>query len=187
MAPTDPSEVPAEAAGRLQAAFQDQPLSSHGAEWDKLWTSSYTPWDRGSPSVALGDLLVDRRGDLFAGGAVGGGGGRRKTALVPGCGRGYDALLLAAHGYDVCGLDFSAAATREAMETEKRAGPEMEEAYGLDAGARQAGRGTVTWVAGDFYKDDFLDKAGTRTFDIIFDYTVSFYPPGSPYAVRWDP
>ena len=43
-------------------------------------------------------------------------GAARRTALVPGCGRGHDALLLAAWGYDVVGLDYSAEAVRRAAE-----------------------------------------------------------------------
>jgi len=163
--PTPNQQPTTEEAGRLKATFQDRPLSSHGAGWDSLWTSSFTPWDRGGPSAALDDLLADRRSELFpAAGASG-----RKRALVPGCGRGYDALLLAAHGYDVCGLDYSATATREAIETERKAEAEG----GVKASGGGEEKGVVTWVTGDFFADEFLDKAGTRTFDLIFDYTVS--------------
>ena len=34
-------------------------------------------------------------------------------------------------------------------------------------------KGTVTWVQGDFFDDAWLKSAGSREFDVIFDYTVS--------------
>lgn len=176
MPPADNPATSAEETRRLQATFQDRPLSAHGAQWDSLWTASYTPWDRGGPSAALDDLLAERGSDLFFPGA-----GEEKTtktkrrarALVPGCGRGYDALLLAAYGFDVVGLDYSAAATREAAGVEARVG--AEEAY--RPRGEKGEKGTVTWLTGDFFADEFLDEAGTESFDLIFDYTVSVLLP----------
>lgn len=155
---------------RLKNTFQDQPLSAHGSAWDSLWTESYTPWDRGGPSAALDDLLTSRR-DIFPSSGSSSG-GTKKRALVPGCGRGYDALLLAAHGYDVCGMDYSATATKEAIETEKKTTVEGRR----EAAAGGPEKGKVTWVTGDFFADGFLEGAGAKTFDVIFDYTVSFFP-----------
>ena len=80
-------------------------MSSHGPKWDSLWNESYTPWDRGGPSLALADLMQDKP-ELFSGQTAS---SKNRTALVPGCGRGYDVLLLSALSYDVVGLDYSAA------------------------------------------------------------------------------
>jgi SAM-dependent methyltransferase len=162
MALTKPEEV-----GRLQSTFEGSDFTSHGSKWDSFWKESYTPWDRGGPSLAMADL-VRERSDLFPASAAA---GNRRTALVPGCGRGYDVLLLSALGYDVVGLDYSDVAVREAAANEKI----VREGRNKDVydGVAVAERGTVTWVQGDFFDDAWLDKVGRRQFDVIFDYTVS--------------
>jgi SAM-dependent methyltransferase len=162
MASPKPEEV-----GRLQSTFQNTDVSAHGPKWDALWKESYTPWDRGGPSLALADLAQER-GDLFPPAKD----GKRGTALVPGCGRGYDVLLLSALGYDVVGLDYSDQAVRQAATNEQsvREGKDKEVYDGVSVGER----GTVTWVQGDFFDDAWLDRAGSRHFDVIFDYTVSY-------------
>ncbi len=111
------TQPPEREIGRLEQTFTGGDFSSHGSKWDSLWKESYTPWDRGGPSMALNDLLLERK-DLVPS-SQGGGGGGRKKALVPGCGRGYDVLLLSAFGYDVSGLDYSADATQRAIENRK--------------------------------------------------------------------
>ena len=45
--------------------------------------------------------------------------GKGRIALVPGCGRGYDAHLLASHGYKVVGLDLAPSATKAAKDWAK--------------------------------------------------------------------
>ncbi len=78
-------------------------------------------------------------------------------------------LLLSAFGYDVIGLDFSEKAMEAAKEHEKsKAGDEV-----YKARDESVGKGEVTWVAGNFFKDEFLGKIeGKGTFDLLFDYTV---------------
>jgi hypothetical protein len=87
---------------------------------------------------------------------------------VPGCGRGYDVLVLSAFGYDAYGLDFSETAIKEAQAYEKeKSGDEVYKAR--DPG----GKGKVHWVTADFFKDDFLKECdGDGTFDLLYDYTV---------------
>jgi hypothetical protein len=162
---TTPSQPEPFDRNHLEAAFQDQPLSNHPSQWDGLWAESFTPWDRGEPSVALQDLLSTRP-DLFPEADK----PARPTALVPGCGRGYDVLLLSAFGYDVIGLDYSAVATREAIENEQRVGGD--DMYA----AKRPGtdKGSVTWITGDFWDDAWLVQTGKQDFDLIFDYTVGF-------------
>lgn len=168
--PQQPGEM-----GRLQSTFHGSELSDHGDKWAALWREAYTPWDRGGPSLALADLLRDKP-ELFPPhhrGAT-----RRKTALVPGCGRGYDVLLLAALGYDVVGLDYSAVAVREAAMNEQRvlkSGGREKELY--DSFVGDDGRGTVSWIEGDFFEDAWMVILSRLHYDLIFDYTVSFLIP----------
>ena len=154
------------APSRLQAHFKDADFSEHGSRWDSLWKDSFTPWDRGSPSMALRDVLVDRK-ELFPS-SPSSTNGNRKTALVPGCGRGYDVLLLTALGYDTYGLDTSDNAINEAKEVQSRVGGD--EIYQAREGVE---KGKVIWLTGDFFKDDFLRAANVDGFDLIYDYTVS--------------
>jgi len=166
-APVDPN--------KLSNTFRDGPLASHGDKWDALWREDFTPWDRGGPSAALDEILARAaRRELEAGvlSPPAGPGAARRTALVPGCGRGHDALLLAAWGYDVVGLDYSAEAVRRAAEN-MAAVYDGDEAYRARDGV--GARGRVVWLAGDFFADDFVREAGIDTFDLIFDYTVSSY------------
>jgi hypothetical protein len=83
---------------KLSDFFSTAPLPSHGPKWSSLWSQSYTPWDRGGPSLALHDLLLSRP-DLVPPAAnllAASPGDSLPLALVPGCGRGHDALFLSA-------------------------------------------------------------------------------------------
>jgi methyl halide transferase len=153
--------------------FHDVPPSEHAQGWDRLWATSVTPWDRGQPSDALRDLISDRP-DLVPPVAQ----DQKTAALVPGCGRGHDVLLLAELGYDVVGLDLSQEAIDAARENERRVFEEEDKKDGV------VRRGEVKWVVGDFFSDEFLQKTGRQSFDLIFDYTVCpFSPPLSPNAI----
>ena len=61
---------------------------------------------------ALLDTLINHKG--VVGNAMDG--SRRKKALVPGCGRGVDVLLLQSLGYDVVGLEISPGAVKACLE-----------------------------------------------------------------------
>ncbi|KAL6865954.1 hypothetical protein ACO1O0_002054 [Amphichorda felina] len=152
--------------------------SSHTRVWDSLYRDSFHPWDRQAPSLALADLLLQRtdlvppaqdfdpRGSPLRSetGAV-----LRRTALVPGCGLGHDALLLASFGYDVWALDSSPMGIDLAKENEKAA-----EQKGLYKAQDGFDKGRVHWVVADFFADDWAQGAGTDgsgQFDLIFDYT----------------
>ncbi|RSL81308.1 hypothetical protein CEP51_005927 [Fusarium floridanum] len=160
----------------LEARFASVPFTDHGSRWDSCWREARTPWDRGSASIALHDLLAqrpdlvppsqhhDHRGQLLRDsvGAV-----RKKTALVPGCGRGHDVLLLSSWGYDVWGLDYSAAAKEEAIKNQKHA-----EAEGLYRAVDGLDKGKIHWVTGDFFSEDWTKPIGADVkFDLIYDYT----------------
>ncbi|KAI5462360.1 S-adenosyl-L-methionine-dependent methyltransferase [Mariannaea sp. PMI_226] len=152
------------------------PFAEHGAHWDLAWRESRTPWDNAGPSVALSDLLSQRQ-DLVppsqahdhrglplrdATGAV-----EKKKALVPGCGRGHDVLLLSSWGYDVWGLDYSSTAKEQAIENQKNA-----EAAGSYKAVHGLEKGAIHWVTGDFFGQEWTESIGSDfKFDLIYDYT----------------
>ncbi|KAF7522679.1 hypothetical protein G7054_g12062 [Neopestalotiopsis clavispora] len=147
----------------LTAHFKDQPVEVHTEKWDALYREhQYTPWDRGGPSLALADVLKARP-DLFGAAAQG------KKALVPGCGRGYDVLLLASLGYDAYGLESSSTALQEARRNADAAAAAQ---YDTAAGGSQQ-LGKHHWVSGNFFEDSWVQEAGVEKFDLIYDYTVS--------------
>lgn len=192
-------------ANDLQDHFKGKPLQEHGQLWDQLWERQNTSWDRGGPSHALHEAL-SAYPELFSGTCpdlgllsdfVGHGLGQpvtsasapatppRKKALVPACGRGYDAVLLAkVFGYDVVGLEISSSALDAAKKHLKSVNkvlgmPHEQQRSNSDQAMRSwidnrsSSPGRVDWVSGDFFSDDWLADAGAEQFDLIFDYTVS--------------
>lgn len=187
-------------ADNLQGHFKDKPIQEHGLLWDQLWQQQRTSWDRGGPSLALHEAITTYP-ELFDGtypdlgllsDLVGHGPGLpaspatapattpRKKALVPACGRGYDAVLLAkVFGYDVVGLEISSSAldaarqylnrVDEALHAEQPPGDNEAMKFWVENQSPSPGR--VNWVSGDFFSDDWLADAGDQ-FDLIFDYTV---------------
>lgn len=140
--------------------------------WSKLWDAGdFLPFDRGEPNPALVDVLTDRRdliGDCFvhqehSGQRI------RKKALVPGCGRGYDVLLLSSCGYDAYGLEISDTAVKRCKEEQEKNGhkyPVRDEAIGA---------GSVNFVKGDFFSEnqEWTGASGRfESFELIYDYTV---------------
>ncbi len=75
-------------------------------DWDAQYRDRDTPWDHGEAAPPLTELLETRPAAIWGDG----------TVLVPGCGRGHDAALLARTGKRVLGLDLSARAVDEARE-----------------------------------------------------------------------
>lgn len=143
-----------EALSTLRAHFQQKDFSGHPGLWDELWqTQEFLPWDRSKPSPALIDAFAERA-DLLS---LPQPGGTHKRALVPGCGRGYDVLLMASLGYHAIGLDVSENATKAAREFAKST---------TDYDIKD---GSYDFVVGDFFKDDWVPEGG---FDLIYDYTV---------------
>jgi thiopurine S-methyltransferase len=74
------------------------------AWWDQRYRDGGDGWELGEPAPPLRHFLES---DLQAPQPPG-------RVLVPGCGRGHEAALLAGLGFAVVGLDLSAAALREA-------------------------------------------------------------------------
>ena len=109
---------------RLRQHFDALPPEKQAGGWNAMWEQNVTPWDRGEPSPALVDTLQYKLPQIEASSSQDTSSNkahsqpptRRKKALVPGCGRGYDVLLLAAYGYDAYGLDTSTLAIQGAQE-----------------------------------------------------------------------
>ncbi|PHH72161.1 hypothetical protein CDD82_6139 [Ophiocordyceps australis] len=167
MADTHPP--PAASPPQLQTLFANTPLAEQASRWDHLYQSSHTPWDRAGPSLALADVLTQRR-DLVPP-VDSSDTSRRPTALVPGCGPGHDVLLLSSFGYDVWGLDISLGAFALAQQNQLAA--ERDGRYAPGDGIAKPGR--IQWLTADFFDNAWSEGIGTcgeGTFDLVFDYTV---------------
>lgn len=83
----------------MVADFSRERMSGHThVDWSQRYRDADTPWDKGATHpelarrLALGELAPPRRG---------------ARALVPGCGRGHDALALARAGWCVTAIDLA--------------------------------------------------------------------------------
>ena len=185
-----------ETRARLQRHFHEFSGDRYNDGWSDLWNQGgFLPWDRGVSNPALGDTLKQGReeeddddekrrnggeGSLLGGAMIeeskseSGSRRRRKRALVPGCGRGYDVLLLASFGYDAVGLEYSQAAVDACHVFQKEHGHE----YPIQD--QNIGMGAISFVVGDFFKDDWRQDDPLATegkgvkvqYDLIYDYTV---------------
>ncbi|KAF2846223.1 S-adenosyl-L-methionine-dependent methyltransferase [Plenodomus tracheiphilus IPT5] len=187
---------------RLASLFASAPPSSHPSTWDSLWrTPTFLPWDRGSSSPALIDLLNIRDRPSTSpdpnptpaapppnSSSLGYASlppprrknGTRSRVLIPGCGRGYDVALFAAHGYDAYGLEVSAHAARAAREwlEDPGQGPLEGEYKVFDQEGREkkGDWGKMVVLEGDYFEESWVggvegwerDGGG---FDVVLDYT----------------
>ena len=165
------ADIPiADARARLASAFERaQSDAEHNDGWEALWRDGFIPWDRRAPNPALADVLT-QHAELV--GCAKDESGRRRTALVPGCGRGYDVYLLAAHGWDAVGLEVSMEALKCAEDI--RGAVESGQVAGYDTVDPEFGKGQARFVRGDFFTDDWKKELGMEkdAFDLIYDYTV---------------
>ncbi|KAL8985753.1 MAG: hypothetical protein Q9177_004355 [Variospora cf. flavescens] len=162
----NPTALSTDDRARLKAHF-DVDTASHPDRWAKLWDAgNFLPWDRGTPNPALVDLL-DQRKDLIGGCFVEDAGKRRrKRALVPGCGKGYDVLLLASYGYDAYGLEVSEKAVERCVEERTASG------HNYPVRHEDAGMGQSTFLQGDVFDGRWnKDAVDGGTFELIYDYT----------------
>lgn len=106
----------------LRKLFADSDVPNDPKAWDQAWINSTTPWDADRPQPALVELLAgahdaDANVPDFGGNLVpvsqvipkGDG-----VAVVPGCGRGYDARVFAERGMTSYGVDISSTAVTAA-------------------------------------------------------------------------
>ena len=106
----------------LRKLFASSDVPNDPKAWDQAWIDSTTPWDSSRPQPALVELLdgvhdadskvPDVQGNLVPVSQVipkGAG-----VAVVPGCGRGYDAKVFAERGLTSYGVDISSNAVAAA-------------------------------------------------------------------------
>jgi SAM-dependent methyltransferase len=185
---------------KLRAHFQALPDASHGQGWDSLWAdASFLPWDRGNTNPALIDMLSSQAlhcpppvspvpNPSFGAPEVGlveglrlpgpiKPDGSRARVLIPGCGKGYDVALFAAHGYDAFGLEISEHATQAAFVylADIGKGP-LEGEYAAANATRGIDRGKMACLLGDFFTDDWRQVESGNGYDIIYDITVQSAP-----------
>jgi len=107
----------------------------------------------------------------------------RKRALVPGCGRGYDVLLFAQHGYDAVGVEVA----EKAVESAKQfIAEEEEKTRKSNQNGEIQQQGKAEFVVGDFFQDSWLHKVGVEAgqWDVIYDYTfLCALPP--TFRPKW--
>lgn len=75
-------------------------------DWDARYQASDTPWDKGSATPVLPELIT-KLPSFFV---------RDTSVIMPGCGRGHDALPFLEAGMHVTGLDVSAQALEHAAQ-----------------------------------------------------------------------
>ncbi|OTB18792.1 hypothetical protein K445DRAFT_307680 [Daldinia sp. EC12] len=162
---------PAEASSRLVSHFTTKSKENQTSGWDELWQSGEDDlWDRGKPSPALIDF-IESRPDVLRPSRE----GRRLRALVPGCGKGYDVVMLALHGFDAYGLEVS----KKGVEVARAyAANELAEPRAFNYGNKEEWpvekRGEVHFIAGDFFRKGWEAQCGDTKlegFDLIYDYT----------------
>lgn len=73
-------------------------------DWDQLWQTNETPWDKGYAAPPLTDFLAEADNEFL----------KVRRVLVPGCGSGNDVRELAGKGIGATGLDLSATAVERA-------------------------------------------------------------------------
>jgi thiopurine S-methyltransferase len=106
--------------------MSQQPISTEAARWDARYRQGQDGWELGRPAPPLQRFLAqDPRAPQPPG-----------RVLVPGCGRGHEAALLAGLGFAALGLDFSGEALAEAR---RRHGGITRSAAGALGGGERAG------------------------------------------------
>ncbi|KIK71429.1 hypothetical protein GYMLUDRAFT_334443 [Collybiopsis luxurians FD-317 M1] len=152
--PADNHPVP-HAVDSMKDIVTDDPQS-----WDILWQRNILPWETGT-----GDVQPPLR-QLIEGGEVPF--PKKRRALVPGCGRGFDTIYLASVlEHDTYGLDTSATARAAAHEllVSRSVSPEV------------ASR--IHYVDADFFKYEVTDD---EKFDFIYDFTfLVAFPPSKEH------
>jgi SAM-dependent methyltransferase len=120
---------------KRQGGLMERNLSAEA--WAHRYEAADTPWDLAGPAP----WLIKWLGEV---------GERTGRVVVPGCGRGHDALALAQAGFEVVGMDFAAPAIARAQ------------ASGSEVGV------SVQWVQADWLR---LPEAWHAQFDWVFEHT----------------
>ncbi len=127
-----PEPLPLAMPSAMQSTMHAALPSAEAAAWDQRYREGRDGWELGAPAPPLDAFLrEDPRRPLPPG-----------EVLVPGCGRGHEAALLAELGFEAIGLDLSGEALQEArrLHGADRPGLRWLQADLLDAAAlRSAG------------------------------------------------
>lgn len=96
-----------------------------------------------------------------------------------GCGKGYDVVMLALHGFDVYGLEVSQKAIQiaEVNAAAQFCEPSSYNFCSPKASRSTKCRGNVKFIQGDFFETGWEKQVATEDFhgfDLIYDYTVSY-------------
>ncbi|QIX00017.1 hypothetical protein AMS68_005534 [Peltaster fructicola] len=148
----------------LRQTFSEVPAAQQAKGWEALWQKKVTPWDRSRPNLALVDTLNDKSSILGSPMRN----GTRRRALVPGCGAGYDVVLLSSYGYDAVGLDTAETAITNARQLQAA---EEKDRKDYPVHDQTIGPGKAEFLEENFFEDAFLTKVCTTKFDLIYDYT----------------
>ena len=134
---------------KLNQANDSTTMAGASAGWEALWQEGVqagTCFDVSSTSPALLRFLNKHASTIV-------GNSDHSTALVPGCGRGYDLPPLAQHGFEVTGLELA----ETALEAAK--------AY-LAPFQKEGTAAKMALRAGDFFEQE-------EKYDLIYDYTFT--------------
>ena len=97
---------------------------------------------------------------------------------IQGCGRGYDVVLLALHGYDSYGLEVSPAAVAAAKDYSSSQFESPSQAYfstrnDEEVAAYLKNRGEAHFFCADFFEKSWAGNDVPSRYDLVYDYTVS--------------
>jgi methyl halide transferase len=107
------------------------------AFWDNRYSENSANWDLKSPTPQF-KSLIDENKLIYP-----------SALLIPGCGKGYDAVYAAAKGYNVTAVDFSESAISYARNLADESGAAVE-----------------------FLNDDLFELDLKEKFDFIFEYVT---------------
>ncbi|PWN49094.1 S-adenosyl-L-methionine-dependent methyltransferase [Violaceomyces palustris] len=137
-----------------------------GDAWDKAWLSNLTPWDAKAPQPALLELLDGKHDDQLkvTGAGISSILPTQGIALVPGCGRGYDATLFAQRlGLQSWGVDISPTAVDQANQ------------WLADQQLAEDVKSKINFAKADFFKlgtsETSVPELGASSVDLAYDYT----------------
>jgi len=141
---------------RVREIIATTPASENA--WDLAWQEGATPWDSGHIQPPLREYMESDDGRCFRSTLSAG-----SRALVPGCGKGYDAAYFATLGYDTLGQDLSPLAIEKARE------------WATSAGTPPQALARLSFKVQDFFKFDIPDQG----FELVYDYTFFVALPPS--------